>query len=100
MNNATYGKTMENLRKRINAKLANNKKFYLRCTSKPSYMSYKIFDNNLVAIRRRNVVLKLNRPTYIGMCISKYSKVFIYEFHHDYIKKNFGNKTKNIIHKI
>ena len=100
MNNVTYGKTMENLRNRINAKLANNEKFYLRCTSKPSYMSYKIFGNNLVAIRRRKVVLKLNRPVYIGMCISEYSKVLIYEFHHDYIKKNFDSKTKNIIHKI
>ena len=100
MNNVTYGKTMENLRNRINAKLANNEKFYLRCTSKPSYMSYKIFGNNLVAIRRRKVALKLNRPAYIGMCISEYSKVLIYEFHHDYIKKNFDSKTKNIIHKI
>ena len=100
MNNVTYGKTMENLRNRINAKLANNKKFYLRCTSKPSYMSYKIFGNNLVAIRRRKVALKLNRPVYIGMCISEYSKELIYEFHHDYIKKNFDSKTKNIIHKI
>ena len=100
MKNVTYGKTMENLRNRINAKLANNEKFYLRCTSKPSYMSYKIFGNNLVAIRRRKVALKLNRPVYIGMCISEYSKVLIYEFHHDYIKKNFDSKTKNIIHKI
>ena len=100
MNNVTYGKTMENLRNRINAKLANNEKFYLRCTSKPSYMSYKIFGNNLVAIRRRKVALKFNRPVYIGMCISEYSKVLIYEFHHDYIKKNFDSKTKNIIHKI
>ena len=100
MNNVTYGKTMESLRNRINAKLANNEKFYLRCTSKPSYMSYKIFGNNLVAIRRRKVALKLNRPVYIGMCISEYSKVLIYEFHHDYIKKNFDSKTKNIIHKI
>ena len=100
MNNVTYGKTMENLRNRINAKLANNEKFYLRCTSKPSYMSYKIFGNNLVAIRRRKVALKLNRPVYIGMCILEYRKVLIYEFHHDYIKKNFDSKTKNIIHKI
>ena len=50
MNNAIYGKKMENLRNRINIKLVNNKKDYLKCTSKPSYMSHKIFDNNLVAI--------------------------------------------------
>ena len=38
MNNAIYGKTVENLRNRIVVKLANNEKDYLKCTSKPSYM--------------------------------------------------------------
>ena len=46
MNNAIYGKTMENVRNRINVKLVNNEKSYLECTSKPSYMSHKIFDIN------------------------------------------------------
>ena len=46
MNNAIYGKTMENLRNRIDVKVVNNE---LKCVSKPSYMSYKILDNNLVA---------------------------------------------------
>ena len=50
MNNAIYGKAMENLRNRTDVKLVNNKKDYLKCTSKPRYMSHKIFDNNLVAI--------------------------------------------------
>ena len=50
MNNAIYGKAMENLRNRTDVKIVNNKKDYLKCTSKPSYMSHKIFDNNLVAI--------------------------------------------------
>ena len=52
MNSAVYGKTMENLRNRINAKLVSNKNDYLKWTSKPSYMLYKVFDNDLVAIRK------------------------------------------------
>ena len=51
VNNAIYGKAMENLRYRINVKLANKEKDYLNCSSKPSYMSHKIFNNNLVTIR-------------------------------------------------
>ena len=50
MNNAVCGKTMENWRNRIDVKLVNNEKEYLKYTSKPSYMSHNIFDNNLVAI--------------------------------------------------
>ena len=52
MNNAIYGKTTENVRNRIDLKVVNNKKDYLKCTSKPSYLSHKIFGNNLVAMRK------------------------------------------------
>ena len=65
MSNAVYGKTMKNLRNRIDVKLVNNENEYLKCTSKPSYMSHKIFGNNLVAIRKSKVALKLNEPAYI-----------------------------------
>ena len=94
LNNAVYGKTMENLKRRIDVKLVNNEKDYLKCTSIPSYMSHKIFDNNLVAIQKSKVLLKLNKTTYIGMCILELSKVPMYEFHYDYIKDKYENKSK------
>ena len=50
MNNAIYGKKMVNLRNRVNVKSVNNKKDYLKCTSKPRHMLHQVFDNNLVAI--------------------------------------------------
>ena len=60
MKNAIYRKTMENLRNGIDVKLVNNEKDYLKCTSKPSYMPHKI------AIRKKTLALKLNKPAYIG----------------------------------
>ena len=57
-----------------------------------------MFDNDLVAIRKSKVILTLNKPAYIGMCILKLSKVFMYEFHYDYIKK-IWQKLKTIIHR-
>ena len=65
MTNAVYIKAMENLRSRIDLKLVNNENDYLKWTSKPSYMSQKILDNNLVAIRKRKVKLTLNKPAYL-----------------------------------
>ena len=50
MNNAIYVKAMENLRNRVNVQLVNKEKYYLKYTSKSSYMSHKMFDNNLVVI--------------------------------------------------
>ena len=44
--NAIYEKTMEKLRNKMDVKLINNEKDYLKCTSKPSYVSYKTFGNN------------------------------------------------------
>ena len=75
MNNAIYGKTMGNLKNRIDVKLVNNEKHYLKRTSKPICMSHKIFENNLVVIRKSKLALKLGKPVSIGMCILDLSKV-------------------------
>ena len=94
MKNTAGGKTMENLRTRIDVKLVNNEKGYLKCASKPSNMLHKIFGDYLVAIRKSKVSLKLNKPAYIRMCIFELSKVLMYEFHYDYIKNKYDNKSK------
>ena len=92
--NSVYGKTVENLRNRISVKLVSNKKDYLKRTSIPSYMSHKIFDNDLVVIRKNKVTLMHSKLAYIGMCIFKLSKILMYEFHYDYIKNKYGNNSR------
>ena len=67
MNNAVYEKTMKNQRNRIVVKLKSNEKDYMNWTSKPSYMSQKIFDNDLVAMHRSKVRLTLNKSVYVGI---------------------------------
>ena len=94
MNNAIYVKTMGNLRNRIDVKLVRNKKNYLKWTFKPSYMSHKIFENDLIAICKNKVTLTLNKPAYVGMCILELSKVSMYEFHYDHIENKYCNNSK------
>ena len=48
--NCVYGKSMENIRKRVSVKLINNSKEYLKCVSKPNFVSQKIFDKNFIAV--------------------------------------------------
>ena len=74
---------MENLN-RIDVKLVNNEKDYLKCISKPSHMSHKIFNYNLVAIRKSKVSLKFNKLAYIGMCILEWL----------HIRNKYDNKSK------
>ena len=71
-----------------------NKKDYLKWTSKRSYMSHQIFDNDLIVIRKNKVTLMPNKPAYIGMRILELSEVLMYEFHYNYIKNRYGNNSK------
>ena len=80
---------MKNFRNRIDLRLANNKKYYLKWTSKLIYMSHKILNNNLVSIRKSKVTVMLNKPVYVGMCILKLSKVLMHQFCYDYIKNKY-----------
>ena len=63
--NCVYGKSMENIRKRINVKLVNDSKEYLKCVSKPDFISQKIFDKNFIAVHQIKTVLTLNKPIYV-----------------------------------
>ena len=94
MNNSVFGKTMENIRKRVDVRLITNEKKLLKMTSKPTYVSSKIFNENLVAVHKIKETITLNRPAYIGMCILDLSKTLMYDFHYNYIKKKYGDKAK------
>ena len=50
MNNFVYGKSMENLRKRINVRLVNKAEDFLKYTCKPTYFTHKIFNKDYAAI--------------------------------------------------
>ena len=60
-------------------------------------MSHKISDNNLVVISKSKLALKLNEPAYVGICILELSKVLLYQFHCDYTKKKYDNKSKPLL---
>ena len=94
MNSVVSGKATENLRNRIDVKLVSNKKDYLKRKAQSTYMSHKISENDLVAIRKSKVTLTLNKPPFIGMCILQLSKILIYEFYYDYIKIKYRNNLK------
>ena len=94
MNNSVFGKTMENIRKRVDVRLVTDEKKLLKLTSKPTYVSSKIFNENLVAVHKIKETLTLNRPAYVGMCILDLSKTLMYDFHYNYIKDKYGDKAK------
>ena len=83
---------MENLRKRINVRLVNNKKDFLKYNSRPTYVTHKLFNKDYAAIHEIKQVLVLNKPIYVGFTVLDLSKWLMYDFHYNFIKKNFSDK--------
>ena len=94
MKNSEFGKTMENLHKRVDVKLVSDHKKFLKMVSKPTYVGKKEFTEDLVAVHKIKETLVLNRTAYVGMCILDLSKTLLYDFHYDYIKKKYGSRAK------
>ena len=94
MNNSVFGKTMENIRNRVDVKLVNTEEKLKKLVAKPNYRSRKIFSENLVSVHMKKTSLTMNKPVYLGMCILDLSKTIMYDFHYRYIKPKYGNKAK------
>ena len=76
----------------MNAKLVNNAKGYVKCISKPIFVSQKIFSKNFVPIHEMKPALILNKPIYVGFSILDLSKLLMYEFHYKDISGKFDAK--------
>ena len=97
MNNSVFGKTMENIRSRVDVKLVNDKKRAEKLSAKPNYKHCNTFSENLVAIHMKKTKLDFDKPVYLGMCILDLSKTLMYDFHYNYIKKKYGDKAKLLL---
>ena len=82
-------KEWKNLRKRINVRLINNEKDFLKYTSRPTHIIHKIFGKNYAAIHEIKPVLTLKKPIYVGFTVLELSKWLMYDFHYSFIKKHF-----------
>ena len=93
MNNSVFGKTMENIRKRVDVRIVTDKNKLLKLTPKPIYVSSKMFNENRVAVHKIKECLILKRPAYVSMCILDLSKTLMYDFHYNYIKQKYNDKA-------
>lgn len=96
-NNAVYGKTMENERKRVDVKLISKWKGRYGAEAmiaKPNFHSCSIFDENLVAIQLERTEVTIKKPIYVGLAVLDLSKIRVYRFLYEFLKTRFGDKDK------
>ena len=71
--------------------MVNDKRKYQKIVNRPNFMSQKIIDKNFIAVHCKKKVLTLNKPIYVRFCILELSKLFMCQFHYDYVLKTFDN---------
>lgn len=100
MNNSVFGKTMENVNKRVNVKLRNHwtnrgkTEGVESLIAKPEFHSLSIFSENLVAVQLKKTKVLYNKPIYLGFCVLDLSKTLMYSFHYDFMKTKFQKNLK------
>ena len=94
MNNAVYGKTMENVRKHRIIKLVNNKTKRRKLVSEPNYHTTKWFSENLLAIEMKKTSIYMNKLIYLGLAILSLSKIKMYEYRYDEMKPKYGDRIR------
>ena len=87
--NSVCGKTMENVRKRVNIELVTSKKVAKKRIAKPNFKGVKRFHDDLVAIHLAKPKIELNRPIQAGFAILDLSKYHMYNFHYNIWLKKF-----------
>ena len=97
MNNSVFGKTIENIRKRQNIILVDNRSKAVKLTSRPNFDRATIFDRNLIAIHMKKTEVYFNKPVYVGQAILDLSKLLMFDFHYNYIQKKYSYKRAKLL---
>ena len=91
MNNAVFGKTMENVMKRHNYRLVNNEKQLEKLTKKPNFQSKTDITENLMGVEMGKDNIKLDKNVIVGFSVLDLSKVLMYDFFYNILKKKYGD---------
>ncbi|KAL4108153.1 hypothetical protein QTP88_018399 [Uroleucon formosanum] len=94
MNNSVYGRTMMNVRNHVDIRLCSNASKVEKLIAKPNFDRRTIFTENLAAVHMKRTQISFKQPIYIGMCILDLSKMLMYDFYYNIIKKKYGNRVR------
>lgn len=87
MNNSVFGKTMEDIRKRVNIKLVSEPSIFKKHAAKVNYKRSVVFVNDeeneeyFVGVDMKRTSVGLDKPIYTGFTVLELSKRHMYDFH-------------------
>ena len=97
-NNACFGKTMENVRGRMNLKLCCDATKYKRYINRTDYLNDTMIagddDSQLLAVNLRQTMVKLDKPIFAGLAVLDLSKAHMYDSYYNVFKPMFGESMR------
>ena len=94
LNNAVFGKIMENVSKHRNIKLVTTERKRHYLVSEPNYHSLKSFIETLLVKKMRKTQIIMNKFLHLVLSILDLNKIVMYEFWYDYVKPKYGENSK------
>ena len=96
LNNAVFGKTMEDKRKHLDFEIVSDERRFMKCVNNPSFKRSHIINEDLVGVEKQKPKLKLDKPIFIGMSILDLSKQHMYKFYYDVMKPKYGENIRMV----
>ena len=90
--NATFGKTLEQVRHRVNIRLIADPNKAMKAVAKPSFRQSEIVNQDLVMVRAARTKVTLNKPITVGFAILELSKCIMYSFYYDHLKARYRDR--------
>ena len=97
MNNSVYGKTIENVRNRVNATMCMNKKKFLKHANDLKCKDFTIFHDEFAIVMKHKNKIELTKPIYLGASILDFAKIHMYKFHYNYILPKYGHENVKLL---
>ena len=94
MNNAVYGKSLENVRKRVDFRLVTTERRLHKLVSSPRLKRMIRYTDDVVGLSLRHKSIVLSRPIYVGFTVLDVSKTIMYDFHYRYAVAKYGSRVK------
>lgn len=103
MNNSVFGKTLEDVRKRVNIKLVTEPSIFKKHVAKVTYKRSVVFINDeekkdyFVGVERKHTSVLLDKPIYMGFTVLELSKLHMYNFDYKVVMAKYGPEKAKLL---
>ena len=97
MNNAVYGKTIEDIRKRSKVDIVQDQKQAKKLVSKLQFKGFQILSNEVTIVQSAKARIVLNKPIFVGFMVLENAMYIMNHFWYDVLKEKYEDRIKLLL---